>query len=236
MIRPASEGLLVLRPVLGCAAAAYSLLIGGPIGAIAVVAALGALGLLQATVAGWAIGVGAAVGVGITVYFTIVRGRQAKIVIDSDAVTVTGLGGNVSKMQRSEVGWIEMAKGSMVEFSLTEGFSGEGHIDICGKSGHRRIELSVDHYTMSHAEAMARELRVPILLSRPNDRRRWWWTGRLWQEVKADAPAAPISEEVAVPIAGGELLRNLRPTTIVVAVLALALMAAYLIWILTTFK
>src|ERR1700682_1590998 len=139
---PASKGELVVRPTLGCAAAAYSLLLGAPIGAIVVFLALSKLGVPQNQAGPWGIGVGAALGIGITVYLIVVRGRQAKIVIDSRAVKVTGFGGDVSTMSRTDVGWIEMAKGSMLELSLTEGFSGEGHIDICSKSGQRRIELS----------------------------------------------------------------------------------------------
>ncbi|HEV2034278.1 MAG TPA: hypothetical protein VGU71_08780 [Candidatus Dormibacteraeota bacterium] len=218
-----SQQTLVLRPNAGCSAVAYAFLFGAPLGAVAVGLSLGALRLLDQTWTGWAIAAGAAIGFLVTGYVYLRRGSRARIVIDSADVNVVGEGGGVATMPRDSVGSIELARGSMTELQLTEGFSGEGHVYVCPRSGGQRIELSIDRYGMTDAEAMARHLGVPLVLTRAGDSRRWWWSGREWMQVADDSPAGLITES---PTQAPPLTRqNLRPSTVIIVGVILGVLA-----------
>ena len=221
-----SQQTLVLRPAAGCSAFAYAFLFGAPLGAVATGMGLGALRLLDQTWTGWAIGAGTAIGFLVAAYVYLRRGSRARIVIDSARVNVVGEGGGVARMPRDSVGSIELARGSMTELQLTEGSRGEGHVYICPRSGGQRIELSIDRYGMTEAEAMARHLGVPLILTRAGDSRRWWWSGREWTQLGDDSPAGLITES---PSQAPPLTRqNLRPSTVIIVGVILGLLAAAL--------
>jgi hypothetical protein len=126
-------------------------------------------------------------------------------------------------MPRDSVGSIELARGSMTDLQLTEGLIGEGHVYIHPRSRGERIELSNDRYGMTDAEKMARHLGVPLVLSRADDSRRWWWNGREWMQIGHDSPAGLITESPsqAEPLT----MQNLRPSTVLIVGVILGVLA-----------
>ena len=156
-------------------------------------------------------------------YAYVRRSSQARIVIDTSNVTVFGESGGPQGMPRDSVGSIELARGSMAELQLTEGLAGEGHVAICSRSADRRIEVSIDRYGMTDAEALAKYLEVPLIMTRQGDSRRWSWSGRNWNPLADDQPAALITEspEYAPPLT----LRGIRPRTAIIVFVILGVLA-----------